>query len=247
MTKPEHLTAITFDVGQTLLYPHPTVGTVMSEVISRYGHSVPAAVFDARMGVFDRYYTEQYERDESFWAEEERQHAMWIGGFTHVCRAVEIEGDLSEITHACYDEFDLASRWQLFEGVQETLAELKGRGYRLGVISNWGAGLEQLLDDIGIGHFFEVVTASAAAGVHKPMPEAFTRTLGALGVAPEHALHVGDHPTADIQGARAVGMDAVLVRLGGNDDPTAEGELPADVEVITALPQLLELVPEHVD
>jgi len=234
--------AITFDVGNTLLKTYPSVGAVMSGVLRRHGWKVPAENLDSSMDIFDRYYAQEYERDESLWSEEARQRAMWINGFAQVCRAVGIDRDLDTIAQACYNEFDNAQHWQLFEGAEATLAELKRRGFVLGVISNWGAGLEQLLGDIGIGQYFEVVTASAAAGVHKPMPEAFVRTLDALGVVPQHALHVGDHPTADIEGARAAGMHALLVQLGGREDATVGDRVPDGVAVITALPQLLGLL-----
>ncbi|MCL2024720.1 MAG: HAD-IA family hydrolase [Coriobacteriia bacterium] len=242
-----NIRAVCFDVGNTLLRPYPSTGTVMSEVLLRFGWQIPPAHLDAEMGVFDRYYAQEYERDESFWSEEARQREMWINGFAQVCRAVGVDRQIAEIAEACYDEFDAGARWQLFKGTEATLEELRRRGYRLAVISNWGAGLEELLRSVGLGSYFEVVTASAAAGVHKPLPGAFHLTLDRLGVLPEEAVHVGDHPTADVEGSAAVGMHPVLVRLdeGENFDPTVDvasgvGEVP----VITALPQLLELLPE---
>jgi len=247
MEKLKNIKAITFDVGNTLLRPYPSVGQVMSEVLQRFGHEIPASVLDSEMGAFDRYYTDEYEKDESFWAEEARQREMWINGFAQVCRAVGVDRDLDAISHACYDEFDISGRWKLFEGVEETIEELHRRGYKMGIISNWGAGLEELLDDIGLGQYFETVTASAAAGFHKPMPQAFYLTVDALDVLPEETIHVGDHPTADVEGSAAIGMHPVLIRYRDVDeDPTAiKGDTSSqEVPTITSLPQLLDLLNE---
>jgi len=241
MKKSENIEVITFDVGNTLLQAYPSVGHVMSDVLQRFGWEIPPHYLDAHMGVFDRYYTQEYEKDESFWADEKRQRQMWVNGFSEICRAVGVDRDVSEISWACYDEFDFSARWRLFDGVEETLAELVDRGYRLGVISNWGAGLSQLLDDVGIGKYFEVIIASAAAGFHKPQPQAFYLTLDQFGVTPQQAVHVGDHMSADVEGARTVGMHPVLIRYEGVMDPTA-GNVVDGVPVITHLPQLLELV-----
>lgn len=242
MKKFENIQAITFDVGNTLLRPYPSVGVVMSEVLQRFGHEIPATTLDREMGAFNRYYTAEYNKDDSFWAEEARQREMWINGFAQVCRSVGIERDLDAISQACYDEFDVSGRWKLFEGVEATLAELQKRGYRMGIISNWGVGLAELLDDIGVGQYFETVTASAAAGVHKPMPHAFYVTLDAMGVLPDEAVHVGDHLTADVEGSAAIGMHPVLVRYKGFEDPTAGGDWIKQVPVITKFPQLLDLL-----
>jgi FMN phosphatase YigB (HAD superfamily) len=48
-------------------------------------------------------------------------------------------------------------------------------------------------------------------GVAKPDPAIFRLALEAMGVDPQHALHIGDTPAADVEGARAAGMHAVLV------------------------------------
>ena len=52
---------------------------------------------------------------------------------------------------------------------------------------------------------------SAFVGVEKPDPGIFRAALGAAGVEPARALMVGDDRAADYDGARAVGMEAVLI------------------------------------
>ncbi|MEO8012355.1 MAG: HAD family hydrolase, partial [Dokdonella sp.] len=77
--------------------------------------------------------------------------------------------------------------------------------YPLVSISNGTAELER----IGLhGHFRFSVSASEV-GVAKPAPDIFHHACERLGIAPEHVLHVGDDPLADVVGARDAGMRTV--------------------------------------
>ena len=56
-------------------------------------------------------------------------------------------------------------------------------------------------------------------GSAKPDAGIFQEALKRAGVTPEQACHIGDEPTADIEGARNVGIDSILIdRKGHHDD-----------------------------
>jgi len=93
----------------------------------------------------------------------------------------------------------------------ESLARLRQAGLKLAVVSNSDGRVEQALAAAGIRHYFDVVIDSALIGVEKPDPRIFHAALEALGVAPEEALYVGDLYEIDVVGARAAGLDAVLL------------------------------------
>jgi len=92
----------------------------------------------------------------------------------------------------------------------EVLARLSGR-YRLGLCSNFSdaATALGLLEEAGLLRFFDAVAISETEGVRKPRPEIFRAVLDRLGVAPEHAVHVGDHLRDDVGGASALGLRTV--------------------------------------
>jgi putative hydrolase of the HAD superfamily len=96
-------------------------------------------------------------------------------------------------------------------GSQESLDRLRAAGLRLGVVSNSDGRVEQALRAAGLRHYFDVVVDSALIGVEKPDPRIFQAALSALGVAPEEALYVGDLYEIDVLGARAAGIEAVLL------------------------------------
>jgi putative hydrolase of the HAD superfamily len=93
----------------------------------------------------------------------------------------------------------------------ESLARLREAGLKLGVVSNSDGRVEQALEDAGLRHYFDVVIDSTLIGVEKPDPRIFHAALQALEVAPDEALYIGDLYEVDVLGARAAGLDAVLL------------------------------------
>jgi HAD superfamily hydrolase (TIGR01509 family) len=100
---------------------------------------------------------------------------------------------------------------RLASGTRHALDRLRAAGLRLGVVSNADGRVEEALVAAGLRDCFEVVLDSALAGVEKPDPAIFRAALDALGVAPAEALYVGDLYEVDVVGARAAGMQAVLL------------------------------------
>ncbi len=115
----------------------------------------------------------------------------------------------------------------------ESLARLRQAGLKLAVVSNSDGRVEQALAAAGIRHYFDVVIDSALIGVEKPDPRIFHAALEALGVAPEEALYVGDLYDIDVVGARAAGLDAVL--LAGPEHTTG-----LDCRVTASIPDLVD-------
>jgi len=96
-------------------------------------------------------------------------------------------------------------------GVPEALARLRDLGLRLVVVSNSNGTLRDKLGRLGLGGFFAAVIDSHEVGVEKPDPGIFAAGLAQAGSAPERALHLGDLYEVDVVGARAAGVEAVLV------------------------------------
>jgi HAD superfamily hydrolase (TIGR01509 family) len=102
--------------------------------------------------------------------------------------------------------------WSLVaERSAEALSRLRQAGLKLGVVSNSDGRVEQALQAAGLREYFDVVVDSALVGVEKPDPRIFHAALQQLGVAPEEALYVGDLYEVDVLGAKAAGLDAVLL------------------------------------
>jgi putative hydrolase of the HAD superfamily len=93
------------------------------------------------------------------------------------------------------------------------LKELK-KDYRLGIISNVSSEevVYQIVSNLNIDHFFEVIVTSAGFGVRKPYPGIFYYALRGLKVEKiKSVIFVGDSMIHDIKGAKKLGMKTILI------------------------------------
>jgi putative hydrolase of the HAD superfamily len=110
---------------------------------------------------------------------------------------------------------------------EDVLSRLKEMGAKLYAVSNWDIELVKVLDDLGWSGYFDDVIASAVVGVEKPEGEIFEEALRIANVSRDMAVHVGNDPITDIEGASRTGIDTVLVdRRGTIDAPQATFVLP---------------------
>jgi putative hydrolase of the HAD superfamily len=119
---------------------------------------------------------------------------------------------------------------------EAVLRRLRETGVGMYVVSNWDLDLVEVLEDLGWMRYFDGVVVSAVSGFEKPDPRLFEEALEASGVGRERAIHVGNDPVTDVQGAAAVGIDTVLVDRGGNVEVP---EATFVVRDLGELPQLL--------
>ena len=95
--------------------------------------------------------------------------------------------------------------------VPEALARMRDRGLTLVVVSNSDGTAERSLEAAGLRPYLDFVIDSAIVGYEKPDPRIFEQGLRQSGARPERTLHVGDLYHADVTGARAAGLHAVLL------------------------------------
>ena len=93
------------------------------------------------------------------------------------------------------------------------------RGLRAAVISNSNGSARSILETLGLSPYLDFVLDSFEVGVEKPDPRIFGLAIARAGVDPSQAVYVGDLYTVDVRGARAVGMDAILLDPGGDWGP----------------------------
>jgi putative hydrolase of the HAD superfamily len=127
------------------------------------------------------------------------------------------------------------------EGALETLAELRRRGYRLGMISVCSEDVPELWAETDFHGLFDAEVFSATCGHMKPEPEIYLLAAGRLEVDPGACLYVGDGANDELAGAERVGMTSVLVHRDGEDPIWPEVRDWAGPRV-TRIPQVLELV-----
>lgn len=103
----------------------------------------------------------------------------------------------------------------IFPEVIETLEYFKGKGYKMGVISDTSPSLEFTLQQLGIAKYFTSFTASSLVGAGKPSPIIFNAALNAQGVKAEESLYVDDYDV-EADGARDLGFTSFLINRNGD-------------------------------
>jgi putative hydrolase of the HAD superfamily len=107
--------------------------------------------------------------------------------------------------------------WQIYDDAHVALDLLTADGWRHAVLSNHIPELSEIIEQLGLAHHFDHVHSSARIGFEKPHPEAFRIALAASG-NPAVTWMVGDNPRADVAGAEAVGLGAILVHSNAATD-----------------------------
>jgi len=99
----------------------------------------------------------------------------------------------------------------LYEDVIPTLKLIASRSIKMGVLSNFSPTLEGHFKDLCIHHFFSFFVVSSLVNLRKPDREIFELAIKMSGCSKDKILYVGDNIQTDIEGAKAVGLKAVLI------------------------------------
>jgi len=108
-------------------------------------------------------------------------------------------------------EYTNKDHWIVYDDVQESLSYFADRGWQQCILSNHIPELAILVEDLGLDVYFEHVFSSANIGYEKPHLGFFEYAISRLPKC-EKFWMVGDNYTADILGAEAANLPAVLVR-----------------------------------
>jgi putative hydrolase of the HAD superfamily len=123
-----------------------------------------------------------------------------------------------------------ALRFAAFDDAAPALERWRAQGTLLVVVSNWDISLHDVLRTTGLQGLADAVITSAEVGHSKPDPAIFAAALERVGLRPEEAVHIGDSFEEDVLGARAAGIEGVLLARAG------AGLAPPDgVRVIASL------------
>lgn len=101
-----------------------------------------------------------------------------------------------------------------YPDAHNTLAALRNKGYRLGIIANQKLGTVERLESWGLRQYFDVIAASAELGYAKPDKKIFEKAFELAGCIAEESVMVGDRLDNDIIPAKAIGMKTVWVKNG---------------------------------
>lgn len=218
---------VLFDVGETLLGPRDSFRATYARELEPLGLVATPEAWERALRASWEELNRLVPRGADRYAHfPDRETGYWLrfarGAVDHALGRSVPEAVVRDALDRLRAVFLTPQAWQVYPDVAPALEELRGQGTRLGVVSNWDSRLPVLLEKLGLAGYFEALAVSHLEGVEKPEPALFRRALEKLGAAPELALHVGDVPELDLAGARAAGIDAVLVDRRGHLDPALD-------------------------
>ncbi len=220
--------AVFLDAGNTLFTERGSRAAIYAAALRRRGVAIDDETMKEHMGFVHARLPRTIEghfRYSEGWFRVFVENVAALAGFAQ---------DVSDLTRELVTSFKSAETFRVFDDVRPTLKRMKGAGIRLAVVSNWSPSLPALLGKLGFGSDFEVIVPSALVRMEKPESGIFRRALQELRIAPSEAIHVGDHPVNDIDGAAAAGIDSRLLDRAG--------EHPGHPSRIAALTDVLPIV-----
>lgn len=197
--------AVVFDAVGTLIYPQPGVAAAYQAAIEKhFGVQIDKEVVSAavRSALTSRSAGDELTTSES------QEREFWSDLVKQLCPA-------GEAFDACFEElfahFGDAANWRVFDDTTATISGLQQLGLPLAVASNFDDRLNAVCDGLpevaGMAHRI----VSSRVGYRKPAAQFFEAVAAALNLPPAEILMVGDDPTNDVNGAKAAGLQAVLI------------------------------------
>ncbi|KAG2226869.1 hypothetical protein INT45_010148 [Circinella minor] len=216
---------ITFDAYLTLFKPVGSVSLQYAEEAGKLGVQITKTAISQHYGPVYRNHLQQaplYGRHlgmstRSWW--EKTIYEIFI-------TAGAVKKDLDPVYNKLFNilwvRFTTAEGYTVFPDVPDTLAELKKRGFKMGVVSNTDDTLEFMLKDLNLTQYFDFILPSCVVGYDKPDPRIYKAALEIAGgnIRPDETLHVGDDIETDFHGPRNAGFRSTLLKRVYNDAVT---------------------------
>jgi putative hydrolase of the HAD superfamily len=220
------LRAVLFDVDFTLARPGPELGPEgyvragerhgLTLDPTRYEAARDAALVDLRLHP-------ELEHDDEIWFRFTERIVRGMGGDADSASACAVE-----ITRG----WERHENFELYDDVADALAALRAAGLRIGLVSNSARDVREFAQHHGLD--VDAGISSFHHGRTKPHASIFRAVLDLLEVEPPEAVMVGDTIPDDIEGARALGMRAILLDREG-----VRTDFEPRIETLSELPPLL--------
>ena len=207
---PANVRAIFFDAVGTLILPDPAAAVVYCQVGRQHGSKYDLDQIDPRFrAAFQK--EEEADRADGWRTSEERERRRW----QHI--VAQVLDDVSD-PEACfaklYEHFSQPGGWRLETEVATVLQELAGRGFVLGMASNYDRRLRSVIASLPGLSPLQHLVISSEVGWRKPAPRFFAALCAATGLSAGEIFYVGDDPENDYQGAIDAGLQTVLLNRG---------------------------------
>lgn len=223
------------DAQGTLLETLSPMPAIYADACLRVGKEITLREIGVVMQDLWREYRQSTRGQSRFDTSDELTRQWWNDYNARLFRKLGLSEGEDLFVEYLWDTFGRPDVWRTFPEVDAVLSELRGRNYRLGIVSNWDSRLLPICDSLGLTTTVDFIVVSALVGVEKPDPRIFETALAMAGAPADRVIHVGDDFEADVLGARGAGIEAVLL--------DRDERHPAERNAIRSLSELLRILP----
>jgi REG-2-like HAD superfamily hydrolase len=192
-------TALLLDAAGTLLHPAIPVAQTYARIAAEHGVGITPAQVGQRFAYIMKH-AAALRRNSPDW------RPFWQAVVEHCTGS-----DDPVLLDALIDHFRAPRAWTVAAGAASCCMQVRTRGMKVAIVSNWDVHLRPLLADLGATAWLDAIVISAEEQLEKPDPRIFLRACARLGVEPGAAVHVGNDPDDDVAGASAAGCAALLI------------------------------------
>ena len=141
---------------------------------------------------------------------------------------------LDHITNRIVELEGAAENYMIYDDTVTAIEELARRKVQSLIVSNHVWRLPEIVEGLGVSSHFRGVITSARIGVRNPHPAIFEAALELAGSRLDETIVVGDSYMHDIEGARSIMLDSILI-----DRTNRYQESEIDVPIIQLLTDLV--------
>lgn len=207
--------AVFLDAAGTLFDSVRPVAVTYAEMAQRYGKSVPFEEVSRRFRHCFAAAPPMAFPDADGQRLEALERAWWRDVVRRIFEPAGPFPRFEDYFDELFSYFARTDSWVLYDDARATLDTLKRRGLILVMISNFDSRVLRIIRGLGIADHFDSVFLSSSAGFAKPAAGIFHLALERHHIAPDEAMHVGDSPETDVEGALRAGVRPVLLDRHG--------------------------------
>lgn len=233
--------AVFFDMGDTLgirVADPAAQSHARSQLTALLGTEEPAETLLLRLDERYKVYV-RWRQETLIEVSEEELWNRWLLPDSRAPRTRAMAEELTLLWRSCY------GRRVLRDDAPSVIAQLRDRGYRLGIVSNTISARETpgCLKEYGLSDCFSTIILSCVSRRRKPDPELFWQATRQSGVRPERSAYLGDRPSRDVIGPRRAKFAMTILYGGSSHGEQADDPVLRPDAIIHTLGELLNLFP----
>lgn len=129
------------------------------------------------------------------------------------------EDQLQLLTERLYEQFKHQTAWKILSGAKPVLERVSSGPINVGLLTNWDRRCRELVENLNLTNYFDELFISSEIGQEKPDPGFFMKPVKHFDTRPNRSLMVGNKPEVDLEPARDIGMDTLLIVEGEDTAP----------------------------